>query len=134
MIEASQVRLKTNANDPYTWMSELLPLSAKAERQGWKLSNSEILGPEVLELPPTLDDIGHERPKGFRLKTSDDTLDDPMMPIRSLMPPAWSNGRSLLGLKRLDQLDARLPPPSPQNHGVYLVAAPRRQGKYMFTH
>ena len=102
---------------------------AKSERQRWGLPNSEILGPEVLELPPALDDFGDDTRKGWR--TLDEILDNLMMLI---MPPAWDNGKLLSGLRWLDQLDTRLPPPSPQDYSVYLVSVPRGSMKYRFTH
>lgn len=98
---------------------------------GKGLPNSEILGPEVLELPPALDDIGVDTPKGFRLRTLDEISDDLLRPI---MPVAWDNGKFLSGLRWLDQLDARLPLSSPQDHSVYLVTVPRGKMKYRFTH
>ena len=110
---------------------EIQPPTIDVERRGWGLPNSEILGPEALELPPVLDDMGHETPKGFRLRTLDEILDDLIDPI---MPPAWNIGKTLSGLRWLDQLDARLPPPSPHDHSVYLVTVPRRIMKYRFTH
>lgn len=102
---------------------------AKTERQGWGLPNSEILGLEVLELPPVLDDFGDDTRKGLR--TLDEILDDLMILI---MPPAWDNGKLLSGLRWLNQLDTRLPPPSSQDHSVYLVTVPRGSMKYRFTH
>ena len=105
--------------------------TTKVDRRGRGLPNSEILGPEALQLPPVLDDIGYDTPKGFRLKTLDEILDDLLMPI---MPPAWNIGKTLSGLRWLEQLDARLPPPSPNDHSVYLVTAPRGSMKYRFAH
>ncbi len=107
------------------------PPTTRAERRGWGPANSEILGPEVLELPPALDDMSNDTPKGFRLRTLDEILDDLLMPI---MPPAWDNGKLLSGLRWLNQLDARLPLSSPQDHSVYLVTVPRGSMKYRFTH
>ena len=107
--------------------------TTKAERQKRRIPNSEILGPEALELPPALDDIGDYVGDNTskRLRTLDEILGDLMMLI---MPPAWHNGKLLSGLRWLDHLDARLPPPSPQDHSIYLVTAPRGSLKYRFTH
>ena len=110
---------------------DIQPPTTKVERRGWGLPNSEILGPEALELPPVLDDMGHETLKGFRLRTLVEILDELLMLI---MPPAWNIGKTLSGLRWLDQLDARLPPPSPHDHSVYLVTVPRGSMKYRFTH
>ena len=106
------------------------PRTIRDDRR-WGLANSKILGPEVLELPPALDDMIYEEPKGFRLRTLDEILDDLLMPV---MPPAWHNGKLLSGLRWFDQLDTRLPLPSPQDHSVYLVTNPRGSLKYRFIH
>ena len=110
---------------------DIQPSTTKVERWRWGLRNSEILGPEALEFPPVLDDFRYDTPQGFRLKTLDEILDDLINPI---MPPAWTNGKLLSGLRWLDPLDARLPPPSPHDHSVYLVTVPRGRWRYRFTH
>ena len=113
-------------------MAVSLP-TTKAERQKRWIPNSEILGPDALELPPALDDIGDDvgDDTSKRLRTLDEILDDLMTLI---MPQAWHIGKLLSGLRWLDQLDANLPPPSPQDHSIYLVTAPRGSTKYRFTH
>ena len=110
---------------------DIQPPTTKVERRGRGLLNSEVLGPEALEFPPVLDDFGYDTPQGFRLKTLDEILDDLINPI---MPLAWTNGKFLSGLRWLNPLDARLPPPSPHDHSVYLVTVPRGRWRYRFTH
>ena len=110
------------------------PPITEAERQQRWITNSEILGPEALELLPTLDDVdddvvGDDTWKWLRIL--DEIIEDLRMFI---MPPAWYYGKLLSGLRWLDPLDARLPPPSPQDHSVYLVTVPRGSTRYRFTH
>lgn len=110
---------------------DIQPPNTTVERRGRGLPNSEILGPEALEFPPVLDDFGHDTPQGFRLKTLHEVMDNL---INLIMPPAWTNGKFLSGLRWLGPLDARLPPPSPHDHSVYLITVPRGQWRYRFTH
>ena len=110
---------------------DVQPPTTKLERLGWGLPNSEILGPETLELPPVLDDFGYDTPKGFRLRTPDEILDDL---TNFIMPLAWTHAKMLSGLRWLDLLDPRLPPPSPHDHSVYLVTVPRGRWRYRFIH
>lgn len=54
--------------------------------------------------------------------------------ISRVVGVAWDNAGYLSGLRWLHQLDQRLPPPSSQDRGVYLVAAPRGLTRYRFIH
>jgi hypothetical protein len=91
-------------------------------------TNAEILGSSIETLPQTIDDY-YETPHGMF------TLYDVIhWAISRFVGEAWGNSGLLSGLYRLQQLEPRLPAPSPQDHGVYLVTAPRGQGRYRFIH
>jgi hypothetical protein len=101
--------------------------SVPAQRLGWGPPNSDVLGPDVLSLPQTWDDLGNETRKDF----VDELLDDLRMLLR---PRAWDNAKLLSGVRWIRQLDSRLPPPSPGDHPVYLVTVPRGHTRYRFGH
>jgi hypothetical protein len=106
---------------------------ARNEEYTWGLTrgptNAEILGPSIEALPPTLDDYEHTEPHGII------TLDEAFhWTMSRLVGVAWANGDYLARLRWLHQLDQRLPLPSPQDHGVYLVTAPCGQMRYRFIH
>ena len=100
-----------------------------AQRPNRGPTNAEILGPSIETLPRTIDD--------YEYTTSRDmvTLDETIHWIISrVIGVAWDNAGYLSGLRWLNQLDQRLPPPSSQDRGVYLVAAPRGLTRYRFIH
>ena len=108
------------ANDPPT---------SKADRQRW-VPNSEILGPEVLHLPQAIDDIDQRKASGI-LDQSEGTLSGL---LELVMPLALYHAQSLSALAFLELLDISLPQPSPQDHSVYLVTAPRGRLRHRFVH
>lgn len=92
-------------------------------------TNADILGPSIEALPRTLDDYEFIDPHGMM------TLDEVISwAISRVVGVAWDNGGYLSYLRWLHQLDPRLPPPSSQDHGVYLVTASRGRTRYRFTH
>jgi len=92
-------------------------------------TNAEILGPSIELLPRTLHDYGDIEHHGMV------TLHEAITWVVSrVVGVAWYNGDFFSGLRYQNQLDQRLPPPSPQDHGVYLVAAPRGLTRYRFIH
>jgi hypothetical protein len=106
---------------------------ARGEKDTWGLepgpTNAEILGSAIEPLPRTLSDYEDIEP--HRMVTLHEAIGWAMSRVVGV---AWDNGDFLSSLRWLNQLDQRLPPPSPQNHGVYLVAAPRGEMRYRFIH
>ena len=68
------------------------PLSIDTERRGGGTPNSEILGPEVLKLPPSLDDIDGDASRGFPMLS--DLLDD----VERRIPRSMGQRQISLGL------------------------------------
>lgn len=101
---------------------------AEVQRRGWGPSNAQVLGPDIEAYPPTMDDLGYMPTGSLTLSEISALTMDRFVGI------AWENGKMLSSLRWLRQLDDRLPPPSPQDHGVYLVSAPRGHTRYRFIH
>lgn len=91
-------------------------------------TNAEILGSSIETLPQTMEDYYETSHGMFTLRDGIDWA------ISRFVGDGWGNGGLLSGLRRLQQLEPRLPAPSPQDHGVYLVTAPRGRGRYRFIH